>query len=147
MNRNERGFSMVKVLFWLIALFVLAWQGLEILQIHQANWKVQDAFDGIARNMSDASEADIRKKLPVLLKIQYVSADDLPEEFYENLRIEAGGGHVEISSAYRMTLWPLGPVQDVDEDGSYDPGRLSGRDYFRDKVRLDFEFEPYAATP
>lgn len=147
MNRNERGFSMVKVLFWLIIFSVSAWQGLQVLQIYQTSWKVQDVFDGIARNMSTASEADIHKRLPALLKIQFVSRDDLPDEFYRNLKMDADGNRVVIATNYRITLWPLGPVEAVDEDGTYDPEQLSGKDYLRDKLRMDFEFEPYAKTP
>lgn len=147
MNRNERGFSMTKVLFWLIIFSLSAWQGLQILQVYQTSWKVQDVFEGITRNMATASEADIQKRLPTLLKIQFISRDDLPEEFYTNLRIKTGDGRVEIFTEYQMTIWPLGPVEAIDEDGTYDPKQLKGTDKLRDKTRLDFKFEPYAATP
>ena len=147
MNQKERGYSMVKVLVWLIIFGAAAWQGFQILNVHQVNWRVEDAFAGVARNMAAATEAEVRQKLPTLLKMQYIAHDDLPEEFYQNLDIKSGDGKVEISSRYQMTVWPLGRVENVDKDGTYAPDELAGMDILRDKTRLDFEFEPYAATP
>ena len=108
---------------------------------------MEDAFAGVARNMATASEMEIRQKLPTLLKMQYIAHDDLPEEFYQNLAIKIEDGRVEIFSRYQMTVWPLGRVENVDKDGTYAPDELTGMDILRDKTRLDFEFEPYAATP
>jgi len=147
MNRKERGYSMVKVMVWLVVFGTATWQGFQILNVHQVNWRVEDVFAGIVRNMATSPEADIRQKLPILFKVQYIAHDDLPEEFYQNLVIKSEDGRVEISSRYQTTVWPFGRVENVDEDGTYDPDELSGMDILRDKTRLDFEFEPYAATP
>jgi hypothetical protein len=121
--------------------------GFQLLTIHQSNWKVQDVFDNISRKMSDSSEAKVRKKLPDLFKVGYISHDDVPEEFYDNLLIRFSDGKVEISSSYMETVWPLGRVENVDKDGTYDPLKLTGMDYMRDKTRYDIYFEPYARTP
>jgi hypothetical protein len=147
MKQSESGFSVIKVLFWLVILGVLISNGFQLLQIHQTNWKVQDVFDNISRKMADSSEAVIRSKLPILFKVGYISHDDVPEEFYDNLLIRFSKGRVEISSSYMETLWPLGRVENVDEEGTYDPLELTGMDYLRDKTRQDFYFEPYAKTP
>ncbi len=147
MKQSESGFSVIKVLFWLVILGALISTGFQLLQIHQTNWKVQDVFDNISRKMADSSEDAIRGKLPILFKVGYISHDDVPEEFYDNLLIRFSKGRVEISSSYMETLWPLGRVENVDEEGTYDPLELTGMDYLRDKTRQDFYFEPYAKTP
>ncbi len=144
---DERGFSMIKLMFWLAALSGIIWYGWLLMPVYNANWKVQDAFDAISRNMADATESQVRRRLPELFKIKYIYHDDLPEEFYDNITIKADGGIVEISSYYHVTIWPLGPVEGVDPDSDYDPSELKGMDKLRDRLRLDFDFEPYARTP
>jgi hypothetical protein len=93
------------------------------------------------------SENDIRKKLPDFLDIKYIEHNDLPEEFYENLEIEADGNQVSIRSSYHVTLWLLGEVSVMDEFGEYDPAELKGMDIIRDKLRFDYDFSPSAETP
>ena len=147
MKQRESGFSMIKVLFWLVILAALSSVGFQLLSIHQTGWKVQDIFDNVSRKMADSSEENIREKLPQLFKVNYIYRKDLPEEFYTNILILRDGGRVEISSSYMDTLWPLGQVENVDEEGTYDPKELTGMDYFRDLTRYDIYFEPYAKTP
>jgi len=108
---------------------------------------VQDVFESVSRNMVDASEDTIRKKLPTLFKVGYIARDDVPEEFYDNILVRFAGGKVEISSFYTDTLWPLGRVKNVDAEGTYDPLELTGLDYLRDMTRYDLFFEPYARAP
>jgi hypothetical protein len=147
MKQSESGFSVLKLLFWMAILAALVSNGFQLLQIYQTSWKVQDVFESVSRNMVNSSEDAIRKKLPVLFKVAYISHDDVPEEFYDNILIQSTAGRVEISSFYTETLWPLGPVENVDEEGTYDPQELTGLDYLRDKIRQDLYFEPYAETP
>ncbi len=147
MRQSESGFSVIKFLFWIALLAALISTGFQLLSIYQTNWKVQDVFDNISRRMSASSEAEIRNKLPILFKIGYIYHDDVPEEFYTNLLIKSSDGRVEISSSYMETLWPLGRVENVDKEGTYDPQELTGMDYLRDKTRYDVYFEPYARTP
>jgi len=143
---SERGFSMVKTLFWLGLSGFVIWYGALIFQAHYTNWKVQDVFDSVPDKMGNSSEADIRARLPQLFNVMYVAPSDLPPEFQENLSIRSEGSMLEISSSYTVVIWPLGPVQAVDEDGSYLPDELEGMDIVRDKLRTDIEFEPYAIS-
>jgi len=75
-----------------------------------------------------------------------LSVSDLPPEFQDNLRIRREGSMLEVSSLYTVVIWPLGPVEKVDEEGGYDIDALEGMDILRDKLRLDLEFEPYAIS-
>ena len=145
--KNEQGFSMIKLLFLgaVIGFGVMA--GYKIIPVYNAQWKIQDAFEALTRNMADKDETRIRKRLPDLLKMKYLAHGDVPQEFYDNIVINADGGTVEISSEYHVTLWLLGPVEGVDPDLEYDESDLKGMDKIRHKLRQDFDFEPYAKTP
>jgi len=145
--QHERGFSMIKLLFILALLGGGVWYGWLLIPIYNANWKVQDVFDSVARNMANESEENVARRLPELFKIKYLYHNDVPEEFYDNIRIKADGGRLEVSSYYHVTIWPLGPVTGVDPNEEYDAADLKGMDKIRDKFRLDYDFEPYAQTP
>jgi hypothetical protein len=145
--KHEHGFSMIKLLFWLFVIGAGVMVGYKVIPVYNAQWKIQDTFEAVARNMADSSEREIRKRLPELLKIKYLARDDVPEEFYENIVIKADGRRVEISSEYGVTVWLLGPVEGVDPDSDYDESELKGMDRLRHKARQDFYFEPYAETP
>ena len=139
--RGQAGFSLIKLLFWLAVLAGLVWTGYKVIPVYNTYWNVQDTFKGISRDMAGDSAQDIRARLPDLLHVKYIAPDDLPQAFYTKLDIQAGGGHVAISSHYHVTVWLLGPVT----GGNGAP--LSGMDRLRDKARLDFDFHPHAATP
>ncbi|MDT8375970.1 MAG: hypothetical protein RQ867_04430 [Mariprofundaceae bacterium] len=147
--KNEQGFSTIKLLFWgaVIGFGVMA--GYKIIPVYNAQWKAQDAFEAIARNMADKDEIRIRKRLPDLFKMKYLARGDLPQEFYDNIVIRADGGQVEISSEYHVTVWLLGPVEDpdIDPDSDYSEADLKGMDKIRHKLRQDYHFKPYAKTP
>lgn len=147
LGHNERGFSLIRLAFWLAILATVVWYGWLLTPVFTTHWKVQDAFDAISRNMANASEEAIRSRLPELFKVKYIDPEDVPEEFFDNIAIKADGSRVVISSSYRVTVWPLGPVQGVDPEEEYDPSMLKGMDIVRNKLRLDFDFEPYAETP
>ncbi len=144
---DERGFSVIKLMLILATLGGVVWYGWLLIPIYNAQWKVQDAFDAVSRNMANASEDAVYRRLPELFKIKYIYHNDLPEEFYENIKVKAEGNRIEVSSYYHITIWPLGPVEGVDPDEDYDANDLKGMDKIRDKLRLDFDFEPYAETP
>jgi len=144
---HERGFSMIRVLFFLAILGGGVWYGWLLIPVYNANWKVQDVFESVARNMSDESQEAVAVRLPELLKIKYLYHDDVPQEFYDNITIKADGDRVEVSSYYHVTIWPLGPVEGVDPNKEYNASDLKGMDKIRDKFRLDYDFEPYAETP
>jgi len=145
--RHQKGFSVIKLLFILAVLAAGIWSGYNIIPVYNAYWKVQDAFESVTRNLSDVPANRIRVKLPDIFHVKYIAYEDLPKEFYDNLEIKADGGRVEISSAYHVTLWLLGPLESTDPDEAYTDKDLKGMDKLRDKARLDFDFEPYAETP
>ncbi|MFC1542845.1 DUF4845 domain-containing protein [Pseudomonadota bacterium] len=145
--KNEYGFSMIKLLFIVALIGAAVGFGFKIIPVYNAQWKVQDAFEALSRNMANRDETSIRKRLPTLFKMKYLASGDLPQEFYDNIEITADGGKVEISSEYHVTVWLLGPVEGVDPDSDYDESELKGVDKIRHKLRQDFDFEPYAKTP
>jgi len=145
--KNEQGFSMIKIMFWLVVIGFGVVAGYKVIPVYNANWKVQDTFDGVVRNMADKSESDIRKRLPDLFHIKYLARGDVPKAFYDNIVISTDRGKVEISSEYSVTVWLLGPVEDVDPNSEYEESDLKGMDKLRHKARQDFYFEPYAETP
>jgi hypothetical protein len=147
MKQNQSGSSTVKLLFWMAILAAFVSVGFQLVSFYKTSWSVQDVFDNISSKMAGTSEADVRKKLPELFRIGYIDRDDVPEEFYDNLLIKVTDRRVEISSYYTETLWPLGSVENRDEDGTYDPLELTGLDILRDKIRYDLYFEPFAETP
>ncbi len=138
---------MTKLLFVLALLSAGVWAAYNIIPVYNTEWDVQDAFDSIAKNLSDQSAAVIRAKLPDIFHAEYINHNDLPTEFYDHLQIKADGRKVEISSAYHVTLWLLGPLESVNPDDNSTVSNLKGMDKLRDKARLDFDFKPYAATP
>jgi len=144
---NERGFSVIKFLMLLAALAGGTWYGYIVIPVYNAEWKIQDTFETVARTMSDKSEKEIHQRLPELLRIKYLDQRDVPAEFFQNIQIQSENGRVTISSSYHVTVWPLGPVQSEDPNSDYDATGLKGMDLMRHKLRLDFDFEPYAETP
>jgi len=147
MMKDERGFSMIKILFWLALIGAGVVAGYKIIPVYNAQWKVQDTFTALSRNMANSSESAIRQRLPELLHIKYLAKGDVPDEFYENIVINTDGKGVEIFSEYDVTIWLLGPVEGVDPESEYVEVDLKGMDKIRHKARQDFHFEPYAKTP
>jgi len=145
-GHHERGFSMIKFLLWLTLLVTLVWNGFLVFQAHYNHWQAEDVFELLVENKRTASAEEARKQMNKLFELKYITSDDFPEEFFDNLSIKATGSALEISSFYQVTIWPLGSVEARDADGSYHPDDLNGLDIMRDKVRLDIEFEPYAIT-
>jgi hypothetical protein len=145
--RNQGGFSLIKLLFGLAVLAGVVWYGYNVIPVYNTYWSVKDAFKNIVDNRANDDATTIRNALPDILHVQYVNHDDLPPAFYNNLKIKADGNRVDISSYYHVTVWLLGPVQGVDPDSNYNKKDLKGLDLLRDKARLDFNFEPHAASP
>jgi len=145
--KYEQGFSMIKMMFWGAILGAAVVYAYMVMPVYNAYWKVQDTFEGVSHSMADASEEAIRTRLPDLFKVKYLAPGDLPQTFYDNLQIKADGGRVEISSSYHVTVWFLGPVEGVDPESEYEASDLKGMDKLRQKLRQDFDFEPYAETP
>lgn len=137
---------MVKAICWLMVVGFLLWYGMLVFLAHYTNWKVQDVFTSVTENLPTASEEEIRTRLPKLYTVMYIEPSDLPQEFYDNIEIRREGNMLEVSSVYTVTIWPLGPVERLDEEGGYLPEELEGMDIVRNKLRMDIEFEPYAIS-
>ncbi len=144
--KHENGFSMIKTMFWLAVIGAGVFYAYMIVPVYNAYWKVEDTFKGVAESMADKSESEIRARLPDLFHIKYLAPGEVPQEFYDNMEIKTDGDHVEISSYYHLTVWLIGPVEGVDPESDYDSKDLKGMDKLRDKLRKDFEFEPYASS-
>jgi len=145
--RYQEGFSLIKLMFVLLILGIGTWVSFAVLPVYSTYWKVEDAFESMSRNLANRTAEGVLRKLPEVFHVKYISQKDLPQEFYDNLKIKADGNRIEISSAYHVTIWLLGPLEGVNPDEGYTAGDLKGMDKLRDKARLDFDFEPYAETP
>ena len=142
--KHQSGFSVLKMLFWIVFIAASLKAGYELIPVHYTAWKVDDAFQAISRTMPSSDEAFIRARLPDILKAKYIAYDDLPQEFYDNLIIEADGDSVKISTEYHVTVWLFGrPVEVAQTNDSMQ----AGWEKLQTKGRLDFDFFPYAETP
>lgn len=144
---RQAGFSVTKLLVWMVALAAVVWSAYVILPVYITYWKVQDALNSLAEGMVGESEAKVRLRLPEVFKIKYIDRNDLPDAFYRNLVIDVGEDMLIIESEYSETIWLIGPVQSADSEGNYDEENLKGMDKLRARGRLDFEFHPYAEFP
>jgi len=142
MENHQSGFSVIKFLFWLVILAVGVVAGYKIIPVHYTAWKVGDAFETIVRTKSSADESFLRARLPDILHAKYISASDLPREFYDHLAIKADGNRVKISSRYHVTVWLL-----PEDPGSMPTVMRKRWQLLRAKSRFDFDFEPHAETP
>jgi len=145
--QRMHGFSTIKLLLFAGVIAAAVSWGYAVLPPWYDYWKIQDLFESVVRNMAEEDAATIRRKLPALMDVKYIDRDALPQEFWDNLEIEADGERVRISSFYHVVVWPLGVVQDVDDPNDYDPEELHGLDRLRDWAKMEFEFEPHAETP
>jgi hypothetical protein len=145
--RKQAGFSLIKLMFWLALLAGGVWYGYNVIPVYNAYWNVEDVFKSVSRDLANDDASEIRQRLPDIMHVKYIAPGDLPPEFYNNLEIKADGNSVDISSYYHVTVWLLGPVESVDPNSNYNKDDLRGMDRLRDKLRLNFEFEPHAKTP
>ncbi len=146
MNSSERGFSVFKLLFGLALAGFLILNGSLIGNAYYVNSKAQHCFELLTESMAKAGVPAARAKLDDLFRLQYLYKEDLPAEFYDELQIKATGDMLEVSSSYSVSVWPLGKVENVDKDGTYDPDALTGLDAMRDRLRIDLNFKPYAIS-
>lgn len=144
-NRNEAGFSLIKMLLVLAILGGALRVGYLILPAYSVYWKVQDTFESLTRNLSNLSESAIRGRLPDALHVQGLLPSDLPQAFYDHLNIQADGTHLEISSDYHVAVWLLGKPERVDR--SVNKTDLQGVEKLQYRGRMVFHFHPYAKTP
>jgi len=145
---SERGFSKSKFLLISSAILIPLWYAWLLVPVYMTKWKAEQVFETVATTMAHASEQEIRRRLPQLLDAQYIEPDALPQSFYSNLEIQADGNRVSISTIYDVTIWPLGPVENVlNWKGDYERTQLDQLDRWRDALRIDLEFSLHAETP
>ena len=143
----ERGFSTIKMIFWLAVIGAAGWVAVAVTNVYFIDWKVQEIFDGAAHNSGGRTVAEIQAKMPELYRLNSILPGDLPDEYYDNLLISVTDGKAYISSFYHVTVWLIGPPEDVNPDEEYDDADLRGLDKVRAKLRMDFDFAPSSSTP
>ncbi|MDQ6976104.1 MAG: hypothetical protein Q9M22_06015 [Mariprofundaceae bacterium] len=146
-TNKQRGFSMFKMAILLIILAGILIGLFKVFPVYYIHYKVQHIFEATSKEMADDDELKIRARLPILFQTQAMKRTDVPQEFYDNLRINAGYGRVELSSKYHVIVWLMGPVESADPNSDYDPVKLKGIDKMRHQARMDVDFEVYAKTP
>lgn len=143
---HEDGFSTVRMLFWLAVIGAAGWLTVAVADVYYTAWKVQDVFDTVAQNMSGRSTEEIAERLPVLYDLQGLEAADLPQEYYDNLKISTVRHGIRIFSKYHVTIWLLGTPEDAVFGQDRAEADLESLDKYQDMARLEFDFSPSAET-
>lgn len=138
---------MFKLLFWLGLIGTGVFVGGQVIPVYYNNLKVQNIFDGSAKNLSTRTEGEIKRRIDELFKIQTIDLQALPVEFFENLSITKEDGKLQIGTKYHIRLWLLGPPESVDPDKDYKESEVKAMDKLRLRARIDFDFAPYAESP
>ena len=138
---------MFRFLFWAAVIAGAIMVGGQVFPVYYNNMKAENVFEGVAKNMADQSESDIRQRVLELLNTQGVKVADMPDEFLNNLRISQSNGKLQIGSEYHVTLWLIGAPQSVDPDSDYLESEVEPMDKLRLRARMDFDFAPYQETP
>ncbi len=145
-----KGFSKINLLLVLMVIALMVDVGFKVIPIYDVKSSVQSTFDSITTNKSKLSEAEVLQKLPEILRVQYIDpAQDLPEEFFDNLVIVSEDGKLDISTYYHAEAWLLGMPKIYEEldigEEPQDP--LSLLEQLQVKMRMDFDFDIEAHTP
>ena len=143
--RKQQGFSIISMAFWLMLLASGGLYAAAVWPIYSTYWKIQDTFEGIAQHLSTLSEAEIMRRLPDLLRTQYLNPNHLPVGFYEHLEVIADGeGYLKISSSYHVTAWFLGEPDDAPKaKGVSVQGKWKE---LQQEFKEEFDFKPYAES-
>ncbi|MDQ6992473.1 MAG: hypothetical protein Q9M31_03290 [Mariprofundus sp.] len=141
---SQRGFSLISVLIWLVIIIFIVWHALKFVNAFYINSKVQTLFEGVAVNLHD--ESKVRNSLPKLLSLNYITSEDLPAQFFDELQVIQHEQGIEVSSYYEKTIWVFGPVEAVDAQGDYDPKALKGMDVLRYRAHIVLHFSPHAGA-
>jgi len=143
--KQQRGFSVISITFWLMLLASGGLYAAAVWPIYSTYWKIQDTFEGIAKNLNTLSESEIMRRLPDLLHTQYLNPNHLPTGFYDHLEVISNGeGYLKISSSYHVTAWFLGEPDDAtEEQGVTVQGKWKT---FQKELKEEFDFKPYAES-
>jgi len=147
MVKNMKGFSVLRMMVWGIILGGGVLYVAAVLPIYNNYGKAQTTFDGIVKHSSDLSAQEIRQQLPDLLKIQYLQPEDLPQAFYNNLKITTdGNGSVKISSAYHVTAWFLGKPDQFHAAPNEAVTVANKWEHIRRQFKQEFDMKPHAES-
>ncbi len=138
---------MFKVIFWLGLIGGSVFVAAQVLPLYNNNMKIDNVFEGVAKNLASQSEADAKKRVLKLLKAQGVDMKALPEEFMSSLNVRKEDGKLQVSAEYHIVLWLLGAPESVDPDEEYKEADVAPMDKLRLRARMDFDFAPYQETP
>ncbi|MDQ6950210.1 MAG: hypothetical protein Q9M26_00935 [Mariprofundales bacterium] len=145
-----QGFSKIKLLLLLAVIAAMVDVGYQVIPIYDAKMSSQSVFDSICRNRFTLSEAEVRSKLPDILRVEYIDPNkDLPEAFFDNLVIVSADGKLDLSTYYHAEAWLLGmPAVFADLDiGAQPEDPLSLVEKVQVMARLDFNFDIESHTP
>ncbi len=143
--KQQQGFSIIVLTFWLMLLASGGLYAAAVWPIYNTYWKIQDAFEGIAKNLNTSSETEIMRRLPDLLHTQYLNANKMPDDFYKHLKITSNGeGYLKISSSYHVTAWFLGkPDNEPEQKGTTVQGKWRS---IQLQMKQEFDMKPYAES-
>ncbi len=144
-GNRARGFSTIKTLLWLAVFGAVGWVTIATAGAYYTAWKVQSIFDSVTQNMADRSMKEIREHMSSLYRLQGIMPGDLPQEYFDNLRISRIPHGLRITSTYHVTVWLLGEPEYAEDDGS--EAETGALDRLREMATLDFDFSPVAETP
>jgi len=144
-KNRSLGFSTIKTLLWLAVFAAAGWVTIAAAGAYYTAWKVQSIFDSVTQNMADRSMKEVREHMASMYGLQGIGPGDLPQEYFDNLRISRIPHGLRITSAYHVTVWLLGEPEYAEADaGEAETGTL---DRLREMATLDFDFSPAAETP
>jgi len=137
---------MFKTAFWIVIIGSALLVGSQVIPVFYNNLKVENVFEGTAKNLKGQSENKVKSRIGQLLRVQSVDVDALPKEFFDNIEITTENNQLQIGSQYHITLWLLGEPVSIDPDEEYKESDVKGMDKLRLKGRMDFDFAPFAES-
>jgi len=138
---------MFKLLFWLALIGGGIFVGAQVIPVYYNNLRIENIFEGVAQNMNDKPENEVRGRITELLVIQSVDFKILPDDFIQNIVVNNENGKLQVSSEYHVVLWLLGKPQSVGPEEEYKESDVKPMDKIRLRARMDFDFAPSKQTP
>jgi hypothetical protein len=99
MQNRQRGVTLSGLFLWLFIFIILALLGMRLIPAYMEYGTAKNAIQGIARDRSGASPADIRRAFDARAAI-----DDITAIKATDLEITKDGGEVIISFGYRKEV-------------------------------------------
>jgi len=121
--------------------------GGQVIPVYYNNMKIENVFEGVTTSLADQNVSKVKGRMFELLDIQNIDRKSLPKTFFENLEVTKDEGKLQVGSTYHIRLWLLGEPKSVNPDQDYKESDVKGMDKLRLKLRMDFDFAPFAETP